>query len=291
MNGFLNVLKPAGMTSHDVVSFARRLLKTKKIGHTGTLDPGVAGVLVLCVGKATRLVEYILESGKKYRAELQLGLVTDTQDGFGKVIARSQPDIAADDLVRVLAKYQGCIEQLPPMYSAVRRNGQKLYELARRGIEVERKPRPVVIYDLQLRKRQGERVTFDVSCSKGTYIRTLCHDIGQDLGCGACMTRLIRTAVGPFLLADSWTLEELTELERADMALQPLTAESLPLPVIAVNSDGEDCLSFGKALSSQHILRREESCGKAFAVTDREGALLAIAEYRNGQWQPRKVFC
>lgn len=285
----MNVLKPAGMTSHDVVSFVRRLLKTKKIGHTGTLDPGVAGVLVLCVGKATRLVEYILESGKKYRAELQLGLVTDTQDISGKVIASVQPDVASADLIDVLTKYQGCIAQLPPMYSAVKQNGQKLYELARQGMEVERKPRSVFIYDLQLRKRQGARVTFDVSCSKGTYIRTLCHDIGQDLGCGACMTQLIRTAVGPFLLADSWTLEEL--MERADVALQPLTADCLPLPVIAINSAGEDCLKFGKALACQHILRREKGNGKDFAVTDREGALLAIAEYRNGQWQPRKVFC
>ena len=201
MNGIINVNKPIGITSFDVVSKIRRLYQIKKVGHAGTLDPDASGVLPLCIGKATKVIEYLMDKDKAYRVELVLGMATDTQDASGNIILE-EPVLASNDEIKAAIKsFLGKQEQIPPMYSAVRINGKRLYELARKGIEVERNPRPVTFYKIDIssieRKSDKAVVTFDVECSKGTYIRTLCHDIGELLGCGGLMNALERTRSGP----------------------------------------------------------------------------------------------
>ncbi len=216
MNGIINVLKPPGMTSFDVVAYLRRILKTKKVGHTGTLDPGVAGVLTICIGNATKSIEYFTETDKYYRAELTLGISTDTQDSSGEIVRECKVDFEKDQIIEAINWFIGKYEQVPPMYSAVKVGGKKLYELARKGITVERKSREVEIYSINILDvkciNNFTKVLFDVKCSKGTYIRTLCSDIGEKLGCGGHMSFLIRTRAGEFDISTSLTLEEIVEL-------------------------------------------------------------------------------
>ncbi|MCG0275040.1 MAG: tRNA pseudouridine(55) synthase TruB [Thermosediminibacteraceae bacterium] len=209
MNGIVNCLKPPGMTSHDVVEFLRNQLGIKKIGHGGTLDPGAAGVLPLFVGKATKAVELFEKSTKEYVAEMTLGITTDTGDNLGRILETKEIHVDLPSILEVFNKFTGKIQQIPPMYSAVRHKGKKLYELARKGITVERKPRTVEIYSLELIKYEKPRILFRVSCSRGTYIRTLCEDIGRALGCGAHLSCLIRTRLGPFHISNSLTLEDI----------------------------------------------------------------------------------
>lgn len=214
MNGIVNVLKPSGMTSHDIVSFMRRILNTKKIGHTGTLDPNAAGVLPICIGKATKIIEYITLKRKKYRAELILGVETDTQDSYGSIINKSTKIPSLTEISSVFNEFIGIIDQVPPMYSAIKYNGKKLYELAREGKVIERNPRKVTIYALDILKVDRNKVLFDVECSSGTYIRTLCHDIGKRLGSYGYMSFLLRTEVYPFKIKDSYTLEEILDINK-----------------------------------------------------------------------------
>lgn len=218
MNGIINVLKPPGMTSHDVVSFIRKTLNIKKVGHTGTLDPNAAGVLPICIGKATRIVPYFDEFTKIYIAELTLGFETDTQDKYGRIIGTANvPNITYSELKNVLDSFQGSIKQVPPMYSALKHNGKKLYELAREGITIERQQREVFIHNILLLKSyENKRILFQVECSKGTYIRTLCSDIGRKLGTMGCMTFLLRTRVGDFDIKNTYTIEEIQECARSN---------------------------------------------------------------------------
>lgn len=197
------------MSSQNVVSYVKKVLNVDKAGHTGTLDPGAAGVLPVCTGKATRVTEYLLNDKKSYRAELQLGLKSDTLDKYGVIEDVAIPHIENEDIYKAFEKFKGNIEQLPPMFSALKVKGKKLYELARQGIEVERKRRRIFIYDLSIVNIDGNRVLFDVTCSKGTYIRTLCSDIGKELGSDAIMTFLIRTKTGHFEIDNAVTLDEL----------------------------------------------------------------------------------
>ena len=209
--GFLNILKPPGMSSHDVISVARRVLSIKKIGHAGTLDPGAAGVLPVAVGRAARLVEYLSDADKSYRAELTLGIATDSGDDTGNIIA-SQEDFtlpSPQELDAVLQQFTGEILQVPPAYSAIKIHGQRACDLARQNIAVEIPERRVQIYRLELLAQRGNTLLLDVDCSKGTYIRTLCADLGRALGIPATMSFLVRTRVGDFSLASSCTLEEL----------------------------------------------------------------------------------
>ncbi|WIV10905.1 tRNA pseudouridine(55) synthase TruB [Proteiniborus sp. MB09-C3] len=227
MNGIINVLKPPGMTSHDIVSFIRKTFNIKRVGHTGTLDPNAAGVLPICIGKATRVVEYFDDFTKIYRAELTLGYETDTQDKYGEIIDRmSIPNITSNEIEEVLDGFKGKTNQIPPMYSALKHNGRKLYELAREGKTVERKPREIVIHNISmLRNYDNKRILFDVECSKGTYIRTLCKDIGRKLGTLGCMTFLLRTQVGDFSIDNAYTIEEIQEYtynSRLDSIIMPL---------------------------------------------------------------------
>lgn len=211
MDGILNILKPPGMTSFDVVAYLRGLLKEKKIGHTGTLDPGAVGVLPVCIGKATKTIEYLTDKDKVYRAELTLGTSTDTQDSYGTVLEVCEVDFTREQIYNAIMSFVGSYSQVPPMYSAVKVEGKKLYELARDGIIIEREPRKVTIYSIDIIEIKGNKAIFDVVCSKGTYIRTLCSDIGEKLGCGGHMSFLVRTRAGRFELWDSFTLEEILE--------------------------------------------------------------------------------
>lgn len=208
-NGILNIYKEKGYTSHDVVAKLRGIVKQKKIGHTGTLDPDAEGVLPVCLGKATRLCGMLTDQSKTYEAVLLLGKVTDTQDLAGRVLEERETRGLTEEAVRdCIAGFTGDYEQLPPMYSALKVNGKKLYELARQGIEVERKKRRVRIHEISIQEISLPRVRMKVHCSKGTYIRTLCHDIGGELGCGGCMESLLRTQAGCFYLKDSVRLGE-----------------------------------------------------------------------------------
>jgi len=214
MDGILNVLKPPGMTSFDVVSYLRRILKIKKIGHAGTLDPGAAGVLPVCIGKATKTIEYLMDKDKSYRVELTLGIATDTQDAEGHVVERRQVNLTEQQITETINHFIGKIKQVPPMYSAVRIKGKRLYELAREGLTVEREAREVEIYSINIIKifNNNTKAIFDVVCSKGTYIRTLCADIGEKLGCGGHMSFLVRTRAGEFDIGNALTLEDISGL-------------------------------------------------------------------------------
>lgn len=212
INGIINIYKEAGFTSHDVVAKMRGILKQKKIGHTGTLDPDAVGVLPVCLGNATRVCDLLTEKEKEYEAVLLLGIVTDTQDTSGQVL-EEKPVLCDEQTVRnTIMSFQGEYKQVPPMYSALKVDGKRLYELARQGKEVERKARPVIIHRIEIGKMELPRITLRVSCSKGTYIRTLCHDIGQALGCGGVMEHLKRTRSGEFTLDTAITLKQLEAL-------------------------------------------------------------------------------
>lgn len=214
MDGVINFFKPKGMTSHDAVSFLRRTLKTRRIGHTGTLDPNVAGVLPLCVERGTRVAEYLLDVDKEYIAELTLGVRTDTQDQDGKVVEYSNKMVSEQEIKSTMSNYIGNISQVPPMYSALKHKGKKLYELAREGKTVERKPRNIIIYDQKiLHMEENRKVLFYTKCSKGTYIRTLCDDIGAKLGTYAYMSYLIRVGAGNFKIENAYSMEYISSLK------------------------------------------------------------------------------
>ncbi len=257
MNGIINVLKPPGITSHDVVDIVRRLTGVKKVGHTGTLDPGAAGVLPLCVGKATRVARFFVESNKSYRGELILGFTTDSQDIFGKILRVIDAScITKEDFLKEMESFRGRIEQTPPMYSAVRVRGKRLYESARAGRKVQRRPRPAYIYSLEHIRSIGwgtghPTVFLEVKCSKGTYIRTLFSDIGNRLQCGAVMSFLLRTGVGGFDINDSWTIEELTDAcryEKLDRVVLDMNEALSFLPCILVKTSAIKPVSSGSPL-------------------------------------------
>ena len=210
MNGVINVFKPKGITSHDVIYKVRRALGTKKVGHTGTLDPMAEGVLPICVGKATRASELIMASEKQYRAEITFGAETTTGDSEGEITLTSDKRINKDEFLSIIPQFVGDIEQIPPMYSAIHHNGKRLYELAREGKSVERKPRQIKISDIELLSFDGERAEILVTCSKGTYIRTLCEDIGKAAGTLAHMSALTRTKSGVFTVENSMVIEEIS---------------------------------------------------------------------------------
>ena len=209
LDGFLNVYKEQGYTSFDVVAKLRGILKQKKIGHTGTLDPMAEGVLLVCLGQATKLSEMLIDKDKTYRCVMLLGKTTDTEDVTGKVLTETAdiPDEAS--VIEAVNSFIGTYGQIPPMYSAIKVNGKKLYEYARQGIEIERSPREVTIFEVKIENVSLPRVTFTIHCSKGTYIRSLCRDIGEKLGCGAVMEKLVRTEVKNFRVEDSLTLAEI----------------------------------------------------------------------------------
>ncbi|OLS01765.1 tRNA pseudouridine(55) synthase TruB [Tissierella creatinophila] len=225
MDGIIIFYKPKGITSHGAVSFFRKLLNIKRIGHTGTLDPNAEGVLPICIGKATRVSEYLLTEDKEYRGILTLGKSTDTQDGDGKTLESSSKVVSDEDIRRSFNKFKGNISQTPPMYSALKHKGKKLYELAREGKTIERDARDINIYELNIEEiYENKEITFYTKCSRGTYIRTLCNDIGEDLGTFGYMSNLLRVGVGPFNIEDSYKIEDLE-------GLSPIEIEKLILPI------------------------------------------------------------
>ena len=260
MDGILIINKEKGFTSHDVVAKLRGILRQKKIGHTGTLDPDAEGVLPVCLGRATRASSHLLEEGKSYDAVLRLGVTTDTQDMSGRILSVSE-QLPGEAAVReVMASFTGEILQVPPMYSALKIDGQKLVNLARAGREIPREPRPVTIEELTIRKIDLPRVTFSVSCSKGTYIRTLCHDIGEKLMCGGAMEALVRTKAAGFTLEQSLRLSEVETLAREGRIgeyIVPLDEIFRRLPHFYVLPEWE------KALSNGNPLRRDWGSGEA----------------------------
>ena len=258
-NGILCFHKPQNFTSHDVVAKLRGMLRQKRIGHAGTLDPMATGVLVVLLGTATRASDDATGHSKTYLAGLRPGTVTDTQDIWGHVVSTNSADISAADVEAVLPQFRGEIEQIPPMVSAVQIGGQRLYKLARQGIEVDRPARNVTISGLRLvpDAAVSERdFALEITCSKGTYVRTLCHDIGALLGCGGCLSALTRTVSGPFRLADALTFEDIEKLHRAgtlEGRLLPVDAVYADFPAITLNENGANRVVHGNYLDSRHI--------------------------------------
>lgn len=292
MDGIINVCKPPGMTSADVVAWLRRTLGIKKAGHTGTLDPAVSGVLPVCCGKATRVAEYFTEQGKAYRFEMVLGITTDTQDATGAVLSAKAPRVTQEDLCRVIPNFIGDIEQVPPMFSAVRKNGRHLYEYARAGKIVERTAREVQIYRLELDEwRPGEypHAFLDVECSKGTYIRTLCQDLGDALGCGAHMASLLRLRSGPFKLEDSWTLEKIkASVEKGSREFLLPVFSGLQLPVIDLPPERMEAFARGLPTFARQIGNIQLAWGTEVQVFA-GGEFIGIGIWREEGLQPHKV--
>ena len=287
MNGVLNVHKASSYTSHDVVAVVRRLLQEKQIGHLGTLDPLATGVLPLAVGNATRLVEYA-SFNKEYRTVCLLGKTTDSCDVTGKTLTEKSTDQLTTEQVRdAVLKLRTITEQIPPMVSALKKDGQKLYELARKGVTVERKARPIQILEVEVLSTELPRVTFRVVCSPGTYVRVLCETLGETLGVGGCMEKLERTQVGPFLLGKALSLEEIQKrVEAKDLSGMLLPSDLLAahLPEVFLNESQLPALCLGQKLPW------EKSFSGPSRVLNPQGKLCAMAEWEEGLLKPRKVF-
>ena len=292
-DGIINVNKPAGWTSQDVCSKLRHVLNIKKIGHTGTLDPMATGVLPVCVGKATRIIEYYDKDAKSYHASMKLGITTDTLDITGEILGTAgYSKISEKDVREAFTAYTGHVMQIPPKYSALKIDGRRAYDLAREGKTFEIRPREIIIYDNSVTKIDlinGE-IEFDVTCSKGTYIRSICDDIGRELGCGAAMTALTRTASGYFRIEDSYTIEEIigtedplkTMLIPADITLEKLGKISLNNNRITAFLNGNSSWSNGFRIT-------EPSSFDSLYRVYGNGSFLGIGEVENGSLVPKKV--
>ncbi len=275
-NGIVVIDKPAGWTSMDVCAKLRGIFHEKRVGHAGTLDPMATGVLPVFVGRATRAVEFAENSRKEYVAELRLGIVTDTQDTSGHTLETRPVTASREDVEAALECFRGEIAQVPPMYSAVKINGQKLYDLARRGREVERKPRPVTIYELELLEQSGNGdYRLRCVCSKGTYIRTLCHDLGRTLGCGGAMSGLRRTGAGGFTLADAVTIE--TVQLQGEALLRPTDSLFASHPALTVRSAGVE-----RRVRSGNSFTENAIPDGMYRVYGRDGAFLCLSRATGG---------
>ncbi len=295
INGVINVYKEAGFTSHDVVAKMRGILRQKKIGHTGTLDPDAVGVLPICLGRGTRLCDMLADHDKVYEAILRLGICTDTQDMSGTVLQEREICVTNEDIEICIASFLGEQMQIPPMYSAIKINGKKLYELAREGKEVERQARKVVFYDIEILKIDLPNVTIRVHCSKGTYIRTLCNDIGEKLGCGGCMEKLLRTRVERFDLKDAKTLDEIRELaEQGTLADIIIPVDEMFSDCIAIytTKEGDKLVHNGNSFSDEFAQMQEKSIkhGKQVRIYDSEKNFIGIFEKKGHYFAPVKMF-
>lgn len=299
-NGIVNVYKEAGFTSHDVVAKLRGILRQKKIGHTGTLDPDAVGVLPVCLGTGTKLCDMLTDWNKEYIAVLRLGVTTDTQDMSGKIlkqVAEEQVErLTAQKVTDAVNSFLGSYDQIPPMYSALKVNGKKLYELAREGKEIERRPRRVVIEELELLKLELPLVQMRIVCSKGTYIRTLCQDIGEKLGVGGAMESLCRSRVGIFRVEEALTLDELEQkrdqAKIADVIVKP-DAIFADMRAVCVSERGEKLVQNGNPLPFAFFAERiEPEKGEQFRVYDAQKHFYGIYEYQKeaGRLFPVKMF-
>lgn len=291
-HGMINVYKEKGFTSHDVVAKLRGICKQKKIGHTGTLDPDAVGVLPVCLGCATRLCDMLTDKDKEYVAVLRLGITTDTQDATGKVLAEKEVSVSEEEVRAVIASFEGEQLQIPPMYSALKVNGKKLYELAREGKEIERKARPIVVHEIEILSENMPEFTIRVKCSKGTYIRTICHDIGQKLSCGGVMVSLKRTKVGNFGIEDAYTLSQIEDMAKEGKLceiLLPVEKVFEKLPEIRVKETAMKALLNGNQLKKEEILMLSDEALKAeeVRVYGADGRFYGVYGYQEG----RKLFC
>lgn len=291
INGIVNIYKEKGYTSHDVVAVLRKVVGQKKIGHTGTLDPDATGVLPVCLGRATKVCELLTDHDKTYEALLLLGKTTDTQDISGEVLEERDPgDLTEEEVRSCIESFIGEYDQIPPMYSALKVNGKKLYELAREGKTVERKSRKVQIHGIRILEMNLPHVRMEVDCSKGTYIRTLCHDIGEKLQVGGCMEELERTKVGRFLKGDAVTLDEVRQkMEQGEGAelFTPLDQIFAELPAVTV-TDAKAWMSYnGNDLPERFLLEKEEwTDGQEVRVYDSRKNFIGLYQYR----APKKLF-
>ena len=286
MNGILLIDKPEGWTSNDIVQKLRGMLRTRRIGHSGTLDPMATGLLVVFVGRATRAVEFAEQHDKRYVAGLRLGQTTDTQDITGNTLASDHKLPTEEELVVALDNFKGEISQIPPMYSAIKVNGQRLYEIARKGGEVERKARNIKIHSLELMGKQDGDYVLDVRCSKGTYIRTLCHDLGNSLGCGGCMSSLRRIEAGRFSLENAVTLEQVQDYVNrgeADSLLMPVDKLFDYCPEFSVNEVQEKKLRCGSYID----MKLEDG---EYRVYSQSGEFLLLGAVKNNVLTTVKSF-
>lgn len=289
-NGILNVNKPAGMTSHDVVAVIRRISGESRVGHAGTLDPMATGVLLICLGQATRIAEYLADHDKKYRARIRLGVETDTYDATGTVVAEAECSATLPEINAALAHFLGRISQQPPAYSAIKQKGVPLYKLARQGVEVETEPRQVEIYSMDVIAFTPPDLDIDVHCSKGTYIRSLAHDLGARLNCGAHLAALTRTASGQFSLDTAITLDVVRDAfanHYIEQFLHPLDEALLQYEAIIVEPGIVKRIQQGNPL----VCEREYST-PLLRVYSTRGELIALMERGSSPdtWKPRKVF-
>ncbi len=298
MDGIINVYKEAGFTSFDVVAKLRGILKQKKIGHTGTLDPDAEGVLPVCVGKATKICEYLTEKDKVYEAVLHLGITTDTQDMSGMVLSSQTPQISEDELRKIIQHFVGKQKQIPPMYSALKVNGQKLCDLARKGIEVERKAREIEIFSIDILKIQLPLVSIRVHCSKGTYIRTLCQDIGEAAGCGGCMEKLLRTKTGGFSIENALKLQDIEDIvkgrqeKKLEDILTPVDKVLDTYPAVTANKAADKLLLNGNRIPVAMIGQAELKKGENYRMYNASGTFIGIFQYNASkkEFKPEKMF-
>ncbi|MDP4087804.1 MAG: tRNA pseudouridine(55) synthase TruB [Bacillota bacterium] len=275
MDGIINCYKPVGITSFDAVNKIKKIVKGTKVGHTGTLDPAASGVLPICIGKATKLIDYIMEGKKGYRVEMTLGIVTDTYDGEGKVLSEQVVTSTEEEIRKAILSFKGDIMQVPPMYSAIKVKGKRLYELAREGIEIEREARKVTIENINILHIDGHRAVFDVECSKGTYIRSLCFDIGAKLGCGAMMSSLERIFSGGFNIKDSLKLDTINSenigqyIISMDMALKSL-------PSLTVDAKFERLLRNGVEIKDRNFIGTIDKA--VYKVYNMDNQLIGIGD-------------
>ena len=283
MNGIVIVDKPQGWTSQDVTARLRRVFNTRRIGHGGTLDPMATGVLPVFVGRATRGVEFFEHAEKTYETVLRLGLTTDTEDISGTVLSEQDAFVTKTQVENVLQGFRGEIMQVPPMYSALKVNGQKLYDLARKGKTVERQPRPITIHELTLLSMEADGIHLRVRCSKGTYIRTLCKDIGEALGCGGCMAALRRVTAGEYTIAESVPLERLLETETPEDFLRPVDSMFRNFPGVELTEKQEARCRNGNSFT----LNIADGTYRAYS---RSGEFLALSKAENGTFSTIKSF-
>ena len=283
MNGIVIVDKPQGWTSQDVTARLRRVFNTRRIGHGGTLDPMATGVLPVFVGRATRGVEFFEHAEKVYETVLRLGITTDTEDITGTVLTEQDAFVTGSMVEEVLTQFRGEIMQIPPMYSALKVNGQKLYDLARKGKEVERQPRSITIHELTLLGMEADGIRLRVHCSKGTYIRTLCKDIGEALGCGGCMAALRRVEAGEYTAAEAVPLQQLLETENPEQYLRPVDSMFRNYPQVTLTPNQEKRCRNGNSFS----MPLEDGTYRAYG---QNGEFLMLAKMENGVMSTIKSF-
>jgi tRNA pseudouridine55 synthase len=288
VNGVLGINKPSGMTSHDVVNRVRKLFDIRRVGHTGTLDPLATGVLVLLLGSATRLSQFMIHDKKHYRGTIRLGIETSSYDADGEVVSVNPVNTGYEEIVSVVSEFQGELAQIPPMYSAIKVNGQKLYNLARQGKIIERQPRPVTIHHIQVQSWHPPDLVLDVVCSAGTYIRSLAHDIGQTLGCGAYLRALSRSSSHGFILDECHSLERLGELKKAGdlmQALLPPRTAICKMPVVYLTPEQVKAVRFG-----QKIIPAGQHEGVVLQALDNSDGLVAVLiPVDDNYWRPKVV--